>query len=144
MMREKHRPPENGCPQPPQVLRYVEPCSKEELSGMKKLLVILLTIGLSFTLSAVTFAQEAGTKTPVINKRQRIQRHRVRQGVRSGELTAKETRRLGKEQREIRQDKKEAKSDGTVTLDERKDILKDQNKASRHVYRAKHNRRARN
>jgi hypothetical protein len=50
---------------------------------------------------------------------------------------------LEKEQKEIQQDKIAARADGTVTGAERKEIQKDQNKASRHVYRAKHNNRNR-
>jgi hypothetical protein len=112
---------------------------------MKKLFSILIAIGISFSLTAVTFAQDstAGTKTPGIRHRQKNQQRRVGQGVRSGELKAGETIRLEKEQREIQQDKKEAKADGTVTAQERKEIRHDQNQASRHIYRAKHNNRSR-
>ena len=59
-------------------------------------------------------------------------------------MTTGETIKLEKEQREIQQEKKEAKSDGVVTREERNDIHQDQNRASRHIYRAKHNRRDRN
>ena len=110
---------------------------------MKKIFAILSVISLSLMLSAVSFGQEPGTKTPGVRKRQRNQQVRIRQGVRSGELTKGETRRLEHEQKEINQEKKEARADGTVTAEERKDIHKEQNQASRHIYRAKHNRRDR-
>ncbi|HZS07085.1 MAG TPA: hypothetical protein VFD58_19770 [Blastocatellia bacterium] len=112
---------------------------------MKKLFSILIAIGISFSLTAITFAQDStpGTKTPGIRHRQKHQQRRIGQGVRSGELKAGETIKLEKEQKEIQQDKKEAKSDGTVTAGERKAILKEQNQASRHIYRAKHNNRNR-
>lgn len=48
------------------------------------------------------------------------------------------------DQKEIRQDVKEARADGTVTKDERKDIKQDQRQASRKIYRKKHNNRDRN
>ena len=114
---------------------------------MKKMYSIILAISISFVFAVVGLAQEGsgpGKKTPGIRHRQKNQQKRIGQGVRSGELTANETIRLEKEQKEIQQDKKEAKSDGVVTRDERKEIHQDQNKASRHIYRAKHNRRDRN
>lgn len=111
---------------------------------MKKIYSILVVLSISLMLSLSTFAQEPGTKTPVVRKHQVNQQKRIHQGVRSGELTRKETRKLEKEQHEINQDKREAKSDGTVTTEERKEIKQDQNQANRHIYRAKHNRRDRN
>ncbi len=75
---------------------------------------------------------------------QAVQRHRIRQGVRSGELTRHETRQLVKQQREIKQDKKEARADGVVTAAERKEIRQDKRKANRNIFRKKHNRRDRN
>jgi len=115
---------------------------------MKKMFSIFIAISISIVFAVVSLAQATtsshGKKTPGINQRQKNQQKRIGQGVRSGELTAKETIRLEKEQKEIQQEKKEAKSDGTVSKEERKDIHQDQNKASRHIYRAKHNRRDRN
>ena len=93
-------------------------------------------------------AQEAGTpaatpKTPVVRERQINQHARIRQGVRSGELTRGEAAKLRSEQRDIRQDKKMAKSDGQVTPAERRHIAREQNKASRDISRLKHNNRTR-
>lgn len=79
-----------------------------------------------------------GTKTPGVNYRQGKQANRIQQGVKSGELTAKETAGLVKDQKEIREDKREAKADGTVTKEERKDLHKEQNQASKEIYKQKH------
>lgn len=76
--------------------------------------------------------------------RQRHQRQRIKQGVRSGELTKAETVNLVNGQREIRQEKKEARADGVVTPVERKEIRQDQRKESRKIFRKKHNNRDRN
>jgi hypothetical protein len=76
--------------------------------------------------------------TPVINRREKNQKARIKQGVKSGELTKHETKKLAKEQKDIREDKKEAKADGTVTKKERKEIRKDENKASKAIYKQKH------
>lgn len=71
-------------------------------------------------------------------------RRRIRQGVRSGELTRVETRRLVHQQRDIRRDVRAAKSDGVVTRAERREIKQEKRKADRRIYRARHNRRERN
>jgi hypothetical protein len=114
---------------------------------MKKLIstlsVLLLSLGLTVIASAQTILPAPGARTPVITHRQQHQQKRIRQGIRSDELTRKEVIRLEKEQRAIQQEKKEARSDGTVTLDERRAITREQNQASRHIFRAKHNHRDR-
>ncbi|MEO6538334.1 MAG: hypothetical protein ABIT07_05875 [Ferruginibacter sp.] len=74
----------------------------------------------------------------------RNEHHRIRQGVRSGELTRHETKTLARQQRDIHQDRKEAKADGIVTPAEKKEIKQDQRQASRSIYRKKHNKRDRN
>ncbi len=79
-----------------------------------------------------------------IKQHAKNQHHRIAQGVKSGELTKKETRNLIKDQREIRKDVKEAKADGIVTAAEKKDIRQDQRQASRKIYRKKHNEKERN
>ena len=115
---------------------------------MKKLTTILFTFVLSLGLTALALAQTPtptpGVKTPVVKKRQQVQQRRIGQGVASGELKAGEVKKLEQQQQEVNQLKHEAKSDGTVTGAERKDIRKEQNQTSRQVYRAKHNNRKRN
>jgi hypothetical protein len=76
--------------------------------------------------------------TPVINERQKNQKARIKEGVKSGELTKHEAKKLRKEEKEIREEKKAAKADGTVTKEERKEIRKDERKASRDIAKQKH------
>lgn len=115
---------------------------------MKTLSRILFAITLSLGLMTIALAQNAtqtpGTNTPGITKRQQNQKHRVKQGVKSGELTAKETGKLATEVKENKAAKMDAKADGTVTGAERKEIQKSQSQTSRKIYRAKHNDRKRN
>lgn len=115
---------------------------------MKKLYAILFAISLSLGLTVIATAQETvqtpGAKTPVVKHRQKRQQQRIGRGVASGELKAGEVRKLEHEQKEIQVDKHAAKADGTVTAQERKDLAKEQNKASHRIYRAKHNNRKRN
>lgn len=93
--------------------------------------VIAMTIGIN--------SAEAQVKQTAKN-----QRHRIRQGVKSGELTKAETVNLAKQEKENRQEVKAAKADGVVTAEERKEIKQDQRKTSRAIYRKKHNNRDRN
>ena len=88
------------------------------------------------------FANTVSAQT--IHHKARNERHRIAQGVKSGELTRKETKNLVNDQKEIHQEVKAAKADGVVTKDERKDIKQDQRQESRKIYRKKHNGRERN
>lgn len=81
---------------------------------------------------------EAGVRDPSVNSRQQNQQQRVRQGVRSGELTRRETGKLVEEQRDVRQLERAYKSDGQLTQGERADLYHEQNQASRDIYNQKH------
>lgn len=83
-------------------------------------------------------AADAGTHDPRVNARQVHQRERIQQGVRSGELTRHETRKLAGEQRDIRQLERAYKSDGQLTAAERRDLHHEENQASRDIHRQKH------
>jgi hypothetical protein len=85
----------------------------------------------------------AFSQTPRVDAREHRQTARIRQGVRSGELTRGETRRLAAEQGKIRADEKAAKADGHVTPAERRHLTREQNRANRHIAGAKHNARHR-
>ncbi len=93
-------------------------------------------------LLAVTVIMLAlGINTAEAQNRSRIQRHRVKQGVRSGELTRAETRSLALQQRSTRRNIRRAHADGVITRRERKEIRRDKRHNSRVIYRKKHNRR---
>lgn len=93
--------------------------------------------------TAIICALGITTANAQVKQTAKHQHARIRQGVKSGELTKAETRNLVKDQREIHQDVKEAKADGVITHDERKDIKQDQRQASREIHRKKHNKRDR-
>jgi len=80
----------------------------------------------------------AQTATPNVTKRQENQQARIAQGVKSGQLTAKETEHLEAREAKIQHDKKVAKSDGTVTPAERAKLQREENHTSRAIYRQKH------
>jgi len=75
---------------------------------------------------------------PGVNARQHRQEHRVKQGVRSGELTRGETQQLREQRRAIRQEERAYKSDGQLSRDERKDLHQDLNALSKDIYSEKH------
>jgi hypothetical protein len=78
-----------------------------------------------------------------INRMERREAHFIRQGVRSGELTRPETRRLVNEQQRIRRHEAIAKSDGTLTPNERQHLRGELRRAGRHIYRNTHDRQQR-
>ena len=88
-------------------------------------------------LVSTTLAAEH-TRTPGVNARQRGQQQRIRQGTRSGELTAEERSKLESEEKALQTEKQAYKADGVVTAAERKDLHQDQNQISKDIYREKH------
>jgi len=100
---------------------------------MKKL-ALSIVVGILFFWTA-----NAQSVTPKVDKRQNIQKERIEKGIQNGELTRKETRLLAKEQRHIKRAERRAKSDGVVTRRERVRLDRKQDRANRHIGRAKHN-----
>ena len=105
---------------------------------MKKFSAVVLTLAGVLGVVGASQADTSRTRDPGVNQRQHNQRERIQQGVKSGELTRRETGRLVEEQRDIRQLERGYKSDGTLTGAERRDLQHEQNQASRDIYRQKH------
>ena len=76
-----------------------------------------------------------------VGQRRENQQDRIAQGIKSGQLTAGETAKLEKQQqginRQVATDRKA--NGGTLTASEKKQVNKEQNKASKNIYRKKHN-----
>lgn len=79
--------------------------------------------------------------TPTIRQRETNQQTRIAQGVQSGQLTPGETAKLEKQQQGIRQEAKgmRAANGGKLTSADRKALRRQQNRASRNIFRKKHN-----
>ena len=90
------------------------------------------------------FTASAQTKTPKITKTQFYQQKKIKQGIKSGELTKQEVRQLQGQQLRIQKTKKRAKSDGKVTPKEKAVIRLRQKKANATIYRQKNDRQDRN
>ena len=100
---------------------------------MKKIFAIsAFAMILTFTFMDTAFAGR-------IKNRQVRQQDRIYQGVRSGELSRYETRRLERQQVRIQKAKAGAWQDGTMTRRERVKLEAMQDIAGRSIYRAKHN-----
>jgi hypothetical protein len=76
--------------------------------------------------------------SPGVNARERNQALRIAQGIRSGSLTADETKTLLGMEADIRKTEREMKSDGVLTLDERKTLHQELNEASKAIFDLKH------
>ena len=95
------------------------------LSGILVSGLILGTVGISF----------AGPFT----RREARQQGRIAQGVRNGEMTFFELRHLEREQASIEAHRRMAWSDGTLSPWEARQLIREQNRAGRDIWRAKHN-----
>lgn len=100
---------------------------------MKRALTFFASLILAGTAGAAAADGAAG-----VNARQHRQHHRIEHGVRSGELTRRETARLAAEQRAIRAEERRYRADGTLTPAERADLRRDLDRASRDIHRQKH------
>jgi hypothetical protein len=72
-------------------------------------------------------------------RREARQQARIYQGVDNGSITAGEFMCLEAEQSRIEAGRRQAWSDGVVTPREAGRLTREQNRASRHIWRAKHN-----
>jgi Ni/Co efflux regulator RcnB len=98
---------------------------------MKKFMFIFSLL----TLVAAGIAE--AQRTPRASARQQSQQMRIREGVRSGDLTRSETHRLRTEQRHVRRTKRRMNADGKITGEERARLQHKQNRVSRDIRRQK-------
>jgi hypothetical protein len=105
---------------------------------MRVLIAMALLTVTAVSASVASADTQRGVRDPRVNARQHVQRERIQQGVRSGELTRREAHNAREDQRDIRQLERAYKSDGELTRGERRDLAHEQNQASRELYRNKH------
>lgn len=101
---------------------------------MKKGLTTALAAALAMAMAVPAFAGR-------IDHRQQNQQKRIHQGVRNRSLTPKETARLERQQLRTERMKRRFRADGKITRRERARVHHRLHHASRHICRAKHNRR---
>jgi len=81
------------------------------------------------------------TNDPGIQEREKLQQERIQQGIKSGELTQGEAKRLEGQQGRIQSTEDRMKASGNLTKADRTKLTRMQNRASRNIYRKKHNNR---
>lgn len=98
---------------------------------MKKIAMIMVAL---MAMVQVAVAHPRGK----VAHKQYNQHHRIQQGVRHGQLTAREAHVLRMQQAKVRHYKQMAMADGRVTARERHLIDRTQRNASRNIYNQKH------
>jgi len=96
---------------------------------------LAVTLAALMTVAILALPAQAGS----IDRRQHRQARRIAEGVRSGELTRRETARLLTEWAWIRiEERRYRRSGGGLSRREYLDLQRDLNRASRHIYRQMH------
>jgi CTP synthase (UTP-ammonia lyase) len=104
---------------------------------MKTILGICFGVALCFAATAT----EASAQRRGVNERQQNQQQRMIRGMRSGELTVRETARLAREQAQTRRMESRFRDSGDgLSSRERARLQHQMNQSSWHIYRQKHDR----
>jgi len=97
------------------------------------------------TLTALLFSTSLiwaeDVASPRVDARQDRQQTRIGEGIASGQLTGPEVRQLERQQRRINRAEKRREADGTLSARDKTALERKQDRASRHINRAKHNAR---
>jgi hypothetical protein len=106
---------------------------------MKKIWMTLLT-GALLT-GTIALADDVNKPEPKVTRRAENQQQRIAQGVKSGQLTARETANLEKKEVAIHQEVKTDRTlnGGKLTAAERRQVNRQQNQVSKQIYNKKHN-----
>ena len=107
---------------------------------MKRTVVALLTLVAALIAAEVARAHDA---TPRVDRRQAMQRVRIRSAWRHGHLTVRERLRLEAGQARIRRMEWHSRRDGHISLHERRRLVRAQNHEHRAIRRLRYNHRAR-
>ena len=98
-----------------------------------------LATGITLAVASIgAFAQATAPATPRVDTREANQQARIDAGVASGQLNARETNRLDKQQGRVAGAEANAKADGTVTGKERRHLHRMQIRASANIHAQKH------
>ncbi len=107
---------------------------------IKMVLVAALTAAPAMTIAQ---APAPAAQKQTIRQREFNQQRRIGDGLRHGQLNARKTVRLERQQRSIHREARmmRAKHNGRLTMKDRRILAHRQNVASRRIFRAKHNHR---
>jgi hypothetical protein len=125
-------------------------CDRKPAARKKENPMKVFTAVLASALCIAPAAMFAQTPTPGahdynINQRKADQQGRIGNGVRSGQLTPRETSHLEHQEAGINREERgmRAQDNGHLTKQDRRTIHAQQNQESRRIYRDKHNARVR-
>ena len=106
---------------------------------MKKIVAKLITGSIACVFVAATAF--AADNDPGIQQREINQQNRINQGIQSGQLTPGEAGRLEAQQTRIKQreERMSARDNGHLTARDKRILTREQNRASKNIYRKKHN-----
>lgn len=102
----------------------------------KTLMIVPLACLVSMPVASHQYGHDGYSR---YDKRVERQQSRIRQGVKSGELTRKEAKKLRSQQKKIAKLERKFSKDGHLSRHERKKLERHQDKASKRIYRLKHN-----
>jgi Spy/CpxP family protein refolding chaperone len=102
--------------------------------------IVTIAAAATLLLSTAAFAQTPESNR-TINNRKFDQQQRIGQGVRSGQLTPRETQHLEHQEGAINREEHamRAADNGHLTRSDRRTLHAQQNQESRRIYRDKHN-----
>jgi len=119
---------------------------------MKRFITVLLALMFMFSIVAIAFADDSAPsgqpnvssdngKPGEIGKRQLNQKRRIKQGIKSGELTKGEKKNLKEDEKMMQKEKKDMKAQngGKLSKGDKKLLNKQLNQESKKIYRKKHN-----
>ena len=106
---------------------------------MRKIVSLFVAVVFVFGASVASMAGSHG-----INQREYREQQRINQGIRSGELTRGEARRLEAGLARVKIDERFARSDGSLNPRERARLNRELNHESRGIYHQKHDGQDRN
>jgi hypothetical protein len=110
---------------------------------MRKHITYAFAIGLMLT-GTMAYAQTPPQGAPGSGPAQRLHiPQRMRDGIRTGQLTRPEVRQLRQRFGELRQRARDMRADGTLSPEERKTLRNEWRQTSRALFRMRHNKNGR-
>jgi CRISPR/Cas system-associated endoribonuclease Cas2 len=110
-----------------------------KIAGITLLMFVFFLVSLPVVQAETEWQKDHPRRTEV-NKRLKNQNRRINQGVKNGELTKKQARKLHKEDHQIRQEERDMASQngGHITKQEQKTLNQQENATSKQIYNEKH------
>ncbi|GEM_PF-728170 len=108
---------------------------------MKRISLIMMALVMVGAMGTLSPSAEAHRRRSEINRREHHQMGRIREGVKSGELTKDEAKGLRQDEKNIHKEVREERKEngGHLTAEERKEVNQKLDQESKKIYEEKHN-----